>query len=673
MKRSIGSWAKGALALSALGLGAGTLQSCAVEDEAVRSSSSSGEARQQVQQKLTVDQAVSVTVVLKKGLSPEELRAAQDDIEAKLAGPGSRATHKFTLVAGMGVVIGSQADFDMLASHPLVESFSLDTPLEPLMNETRGIVGADELFTAGFDGSSRTVAVVDSGIDITHADLTDNIADEACFCATSNCCPNGTFHQFGAGAAEDADGHGTHVSGIITGAGNVAPRGVAPGTHIVAVIVDSTNDTLAALQWVAIAHPEVDAINLSRGTFPSYSKGCETAWPGWDLMEDMIAAVRALDIPVIVSSGNGGSPIGMSFPACVTSAISVGATNKNDTVATFSNSVAQLDLLAPGAGFAEPTMAGDIEDECPSDAQYCVAATGLPNRTARLQGTSMAAPHVTAAFALLKQADPDLTAEEILDCLKAGPLVADTRVTPARQTPRLDLPAAFAACGIPYCNVTTYEAEAITQSAGGAAPPDGWNLHSNGYISTNHTFEAGPSQITARMLGQSAGGQAPHMTISVGGTVIGSEFVSQTTYTDFSFPFMATAGTQEIRITFDNDYYVSSSVDRNLWIDRLTVDCIDALPAGPCDGICSSPQYLSWSGGSYQSGNIGTGAICRTTYQTVTGGNCGNFAPGRQFQVNGTTRTCNGGQWSPAPTERNGGYCFSSTSGNYDWAYFTLW
>lgn len=627
----------------------------------------------QVKEKMTLEKAVSVTVVIKKGLSPTELRAAQDDIEAKLQGPGSHATHKFTLVSGMGVVIGSQADLDMLASHPLVEGFSVDTPLHPLMDETRGIVGADELYTAGFDGSTRTIAVLDSGIDITHTDLTDNIADEACFCAATNCCPNGTFHQFGPGAAEDTMGHGTHVSGIITGAGNVAPRGVAPGADIVSVIVDSSNDTIAALQWVAIAHPEVDAINLSRGTFPAYGKGCETAWPGWDLTEDAIAAVRAQGIPVIVSSGNSGNPTAMSFPACVTSAIAVGATNKNDTVATFSNSHASLDLLAPGAGFAEPTMAGDIEDECPSDPQYCIAATGLPNRTARLQGTSMAAPHVTAAFALLKQADPDLTGEEILDCLKAGPLVSDTRVTPARQTPRLDLPAAFEACGIPYCNPETYEAEAISHSAGAAAPPDGWNLHSNGYIYTNHTFEAGPAQITVRMLGQSANGQAPHMTISVGGTVIGSEFVSPTTYTNYSFPFSATAGTQEIRITFDNDYYSSPSVDRNLWIDKLTVDCIDALPAGPCDGICSNPQYLSWSGSSFQSGNIGTGSICRMTYQTIVNGNCGNFAAGRQFRVNGTSRTCNGAQWSPAPTERNGGYCLSSTSGNHSYAYYTLW
>lgn len=670
MKPKLRSLVRGALALSALGMGAIGLQSCATEGPAGKDQ---GEAIRQVQEKLTLEKTVSVTIVLKQDLSPAALRAAQDAIEAELTGPSSHVTHKFTIVSGMGAVIGSQEDLDMLASHPLVEAFSIDTPVEPLMNDARAIIGADEVFAAGFDGTSRTVAVLDSGIDITHADLIDDIADQACFCAATSCCPNGTFHQFGPGAAADSVGHGTHVSGIITGAGSVAPRGAAPGADIVSVAVHGTNDIIAGLQWVAISHPEVDAINLSMGTPSSYGKGCQTGTPAWVLMEDAIAALRAQDILVIVASGNSGQPTGLAFPACVTSAVTVGASNKNDTVATFSNSHSSLDLLAPGAGFAEPTMSGDVEGECPNDAQYCINSTGLPNRTVRYQGTSMSAPQVTAAFALLNQADPDLTSEEILDCLKAGPLVSDTRVTPPRQTPRLDLPAAFAACGIPYCAPQVYEAEAISHSTGGAAPPDGWNLHSNGYIYTTHEFTFGPSQITVRMLGQSAGGQAPHMTISVGGTLIGSASVSPTTYTDYSFPFTASGGPQEIRITFDNDYYQSATVDRNLWIDRLTIDCVDALPPGPCEGICGNPQYLSWSGGNFQSGNIGTGAICRATVQNVVGGNCGNFASGRQFRVNGVQRTCNGGQWNPAPAKRNGGYCFSSTTGNYDWAYYTLW
>jgi hypothetical protein len=50
----------------------------------------------------------------------------------------------------------------------------------------------------------------------------------------------------------------------------------------------------------------------------------------------------------------------------------------------------------------------------------------------------------------------------------------------------------------------------------------------------------------------------------------------------------------------------------------------------------------------------------------------GNFASTRSLSVNGTTMTCNGGNWSAVPAARNGGYCISTTSGNYAWGYFTL-
>jgi len=223
-------------------------------------------------------------------------------------------------------------------------------------------------------------------------------------------------------------------------------------------------------------------------------------------------------------------------------------------------------------------------------------------------------------------------------------------------------------CG---CNDATYEAESMFHSAGNAAPPDGWNLHSNGYISTTHDFTAGPATLTVRALGQSAAGVAPHMVVRVGGVVIGDVFVSPTTYTDFPFTFLASGGPQEVRITFDNDLFQPPQ-DRNLWLDKVTVECADEVPANPCAGLCENPQVFSWSG-SYQSGNLGTGAICRETTQPLTGGNCGNMAAGRQLLVNGTAQVCNGANWATPPAPRNGGYCVQATPGNYAWAFFTLW
>lgn len=93
---------------------------------------------------------------------------------------------------------------------------------------------------------------------------------------------------------------------------------------------------------------------------------------------------------------------------------------------------------------------------------------------------------------------------------------------------------------------------------------------------------------------------------------------------------------------------------------------------GPCANLCNNPTNISING-SYQSGNIGTGAVCYQTTSPVHGGNCGNFVSPRTLSVNGVQETCNNLNWSSIPPARNGGYCVQTTAGNYSWAFFTLW
>ncbi|HET9235043.1 MAG TPA: carbohydrate-binding domain-containing protein, partial [Candidatus Eisenbacteria bacterium] len=99
-----------------------------------------------------------------------------------------------------------------------------------------------------------------------------------------------------------------------------------------------------------------------------------------------------------------------------------------------------------------------------------------------------------------------------------------------------------------------YEAENMFASTGGPAP-GGWNIWSNGYVSTNHTFTAGATSITVRARGEIAGGVAPHMVVSVGGVPIGNVSVTSTTFADYTFSYNAVAGSREIRVAFDNDFY----------------------------------------------------------------------------------------------------------------------
>jgi hypothetical protein len=88
--------------------------------------------------------------------------------------------------------------------------------------------------------------------------------------------------------------------------------------------------------------------------------------------------------------------------------------------------------------------------------------------------------------------------------------------------------------------------------------------------------------------------------------------------------------------------------------------------------MCTNPTNFTISG-SFQSGSIGTGAICYQTTSPVHGGNCGNFVSPRTLTVNGATESCTASNWASVPAARNGGYCVQTTTGNQSWAFFTVW
>jgi len=164
------------------------------------------------------------------------------------------------------------------------------------------------------------------------------------------------------------------------------------------------------------------------------------------------------------------------------------------------------------------------------------------------------------------------------------------------------------------CQLMTYEAEQMFHSTGGATA-GGWNLWSSGYISTNHGFVAGPVTVTVTARGSVAAGVWPHMRVSVGSTEIGSTYVTTTGWSSYPFNVTASAATQELRVTYDNDFQ-SASEDRNLMVDKVVVGC----PAGVCAGstafAISVP--LSLDKPTVQAGQNLTG--------TVTYANCSSAA-----------------------------------------------
>ena len=305
------------------------------------------------------------------------------------------------------------------------------------------LIGLGAVHTLGYDGTGSTVAVLGTGVS-PHPDLKDRIIEERCWCAYANnkgCCPNGATQQFGSGSARDDLPHETGVAGVIAGSGGIAPRGIAPAAKIVAMRVGDatgniawTSQVISALDWIAASPLRVDAVNMSFAIGFLSNSACDGDNPA---LTDALARVRARGTVLVAASGNDAALHGIRPPACISGVLSVGAvyhqnlasasllgcTDKPaevDRVTCFTNSAAQLDLLAPG---------------------YGVPTAFKTFGTSNASGTSFSAPHVTGAVLVLRQIDPTLTPDAVEEMLEStGRPIVDSRN--GITTPRLDLFAA---------------------------------------------------------------------------------------------------------------------------------------------------------------------------------------------------------------------------------------
>src|SRR5437867_6837747 len=158
-------------------------------------------------------------------------------------------------------------------------------------------------------------------------------------------------------------------------------------------------------------------MSLAGGLFSSTCDGEE--------YKPFIDNLRAAGIATVVAAGNDGSTDQVSAPACVSTAVSVGATTKDDQVAYFSNVAPFLSLFAPGDEIISSYPGGE----------FVVAS-----------GTSMAAPHVTGAWAVLKQAAPGASVDEVLQALSGtGVMIVDTRAGTGTTRPRIQVDVALMA------------------------------------------------------------------------------------------------------------------------------------------------------------------------------------------------------------------------------------
>jgi subtilisin family serine protease len=315
----------------------------------------------EVQRALQTQDTVRVIVALKLPVGPglmladrsRAVQQAQNQVMASVRMDDFQVVRRYAAVPALAGIITARGLAALLAS-PAVERVDLDAPGSGGLAQTVPHIKADVLHNIGLTGNGVTIAVLDSGIDSDHPDLSDALVGEQCFCSAA-CCPNGSWTQNGAGAAEDDNGHGTHVTGIITGNGQVAPVAVAPGTNIVAIkVLDANNifccssDIVAGLDYILADRPDVKVVNMSLGTFATFAGNCDNDTAFTMSFARAINALTSNGVSVFAASHNFGLPNEMSAPACVANTISMGAVNDDDNVADFSNSGPTLDLLAPG-------------------------------------------------------------------------------------------------------------------------------------------------------------------------------------------------------------------------------------------------------------------------------------------------------------------------------------
>ena len=376
------------------------------------------------------------------GIQMVEIEQTQTEILADLPDEDFSLLHPYQTIPGLVGEVTAEG-LDSLRHHPDVEAVALDLPVTNALSESVSLIGADVVWNVlGLTGAGVKVAVLDTGIDVSHPDLADNLVVQKCF--NRRACPPDNTDE--GDNAEDRNGHGTHITGIITGRGEQSPRGVAPDAGIVAVRVLGSNgsgftsDVLAGLDWVVAnqARYDIKVINLSLGG-GAYSDMCDEIDANTRLYAGAVRAAGEAGITIFAASGNGGLIDKIMTPACISGVISVGSTYDADLgaftmgsvctdqqatvdqVTCASNSSPVLDLLAPGAA---------------------IVSTGLNGGQSTKSGTSMSTAHASAVAALMLQARPDLTPAEIETILEeTGVLITDGRN--GRVTPRLDALAAL--------------------------------------------------------------------------------------------------------------------------------------------------------------------------------------------------------------------------------------
>lgn len=309
---------------------------------------------------------------------------------------------------------------------PGLRSLYLDKELSYAMHESVRVIGADRVWSdLGYDGAGVTVAVVDSGIDGTHQDLSGagKVRANVKIVGQSDLLPN-FYLPVPLPNSDTTSGHGTHVAGTVAGTGAASGgyyRGVAPGAELVGV---GTGDAififtaLAAFDWVLANRQQysIDVVTNSWGTSGAFDAN--------DPINVASKALHDAGMVVLFASGNEGPAANTLNPYSVAPwVIGVAAGNKDgQTLADFSSrgipgdSLYHPTITAPGADIVSTRAPNSILPVLGITSDTAIQPTWIPFYTT-MSGTSMATPHMAGVVALMLEADPSLSPAAIKQIL----------------------------------------------------------------------------------------------------------------------------------------------------------------------------------------------------------------------------------------------------------------
>jgi subtilisin len=282
-------------------------------------------------------------------------------------------------------------------------------------------------------GSGVVVAVLDTGLDLNHADLAGNIIGGAT-CLGASDYPDVT--SCAADGGMDDEGHGTHVGGIIAAMNNsVDVVGVAPKASLYSVkVLDSTgsgydSNIIAGLDWVA-TQTSARVVNMSLGRPGSCLD--PTTDPSADAIRTALQVLKGMNISIVVAAGNDASAeVKDMVPAGCPEVMAVASTTAKlgsskcrplpagipaDTASYFTTDGA-MDSNGVGVTISAP---GETQENntCATIQSDGIESLALGGGTIKMSGTSMASPHVAGVAALMLEANPNLCPDGVRQILR---------------------------------------------------------------------------------------------------------------------------------------------------------------------------------------------------------------------------------------------------------------